>query len=325
MSFLFSAYTVGAVANHSLTLAVHEIGHNLAFSKHRLNRWIGFVANFPLILPMSITFRDYHSDHHRFQGVAGYDVDLPSELEGMLLNNFFTKLFFCTFQVFFYTLRPMTIRPPKMEFYYFVNFATQFGFDFVVWYFFGFGPLFYMGMGMILAGSLHPLAGHFLAEHYVFGAVQETYSYYGVMNMFSYNAGYHVEHHDFPNIPWSRIRELRDLAPEFYDKLYFHKSWAKVLYHFLMDKHVSPRYRIKRREKYVNEFFRQQEKEVHFCDDDEKTLSALKEVADMQQKMKAGEAEASREAAEAEANREEEQKAPAEEAPVRKRRTNKAM
>ena len=126
------------------------------------------------------------------------------------------------------------------------NFITQFTFNGLVVYFFGLGPIYYLLASDFLAGSLHPCASHFIAEHYVFVGDAETYSYYGPLNILCYNVGYHNEHHDFPNIPWSRLPQLREIASEFYDDLPYHKSWPMVLYHFIFDSSIGAKNRVKR-------------------------------------------------------------------------------
>ena len=76
----------------------------------------------------------------------------------------------------------------------------------------------------------------------------ETFSYYGILNLVTYNVGLHNEHHDFPAVPWSRLWELHRIANEFYVDLPGHKSWVNVIWRFIGDKGVGMRCRVKRRE-----------------------------------------------------------------------------
>ncbi|XP_016121945.1 sphingolipid delta(4)-desaturase DES1-like [Sinocyclocheilus grahami] len=95
--------------------------------------------------------------------------------------------------------------------------------------------------------GLHPISGHFIAEHYMFLKGHETYSYYGSLNLLTFNVGYHNEHHDFPSIPGRRLPMVKEIAAEYYTGLPCYTSWVKVLYDFIMDDELSPYSRVKRR------------------------------------------------------------------------------
>jgi sphingolipid delta-4 desaturase len=135
------------------------------------------------------------------------------------------------------------------------NLFAVFAFDIVLVHFFGWRPLVYLLLSSFFAGSLHPCAAHFIAEHYLMNDVepgsvqslaQETTSYYGWLNILTYNVGYHNEHHDFPSVAWTRLPALRALAPEFYNTLPSHKSWPYVTWKFITDPRVGMWSRAKR-------------------------------------------------------------------------------
>jgi sphingolipid delta-4 desaturase len=84
--------------------------------------------------------------------------------------------------------------------------------------------------------GFHPLGARWIQEHYTLDPSQETFSYYGPLNFLALNVGYHNEHHDFPCIPWSRLPQLKAMAPEFYDSLRCHRSWTRLWLQFLFDR-----------------------------------------------------------------------------------------
>ncbi|KAL0958128.1 hypothetical protein HGRIS_000296 [Hohenbuehelia grisea] len=246
-TFILCAYAIGGTANHNLFLAIHEITHNLAFRGVAPNKLLAIFANFPIGIPYSAAFKRYHIEHHKFLGQDGIDTDLPTRLELLCLNNVLGKVFFATFQILFYALRPTFVRSQTLTRWHALNLFAQLAFDYVLVSLFGVRPLVYLIMSSFFAGSLHPCAGHFIAEHYLWdGLAQETYSYYGPLNVLAYNVGYHNEHHDFPSIPWTRLPALRALAPEYYDTLPAHPSWPMVIVNFIRDPEVGLFARAKR-------------------------------------------------------------------------------
>ncbi|KAA1475085.1 hypothetical protein DENSPDRAFT_841814 [Dentipellis sp. KUC8613] len=254
--FLLAAYLIGGTANHNLFLAIHEITHNLGFKGIKANKALALFANLPIGVPYAITFKGYHLEHHKYLGEDGVDTDLPTRLELICLNNVLGKVFFCTFQILFYALRPGFVRSQKPTYWHAISIATQLTFDYLLVNFVSGGKnmLIYLIMSSFWAGSLHPLAGHFIAEHYLWdGLEQETYSYYGWLNIFAYNVGYHNEHHDFPSVPWTRLPALRALAPEHYDNLPSHPSWPMIIVNFIRDPEVGIFARLKRPTRSVRE------------------------------------------------------------------------
>jgi sphingolipid delta-4 desaturase len=202
--------------------------------------------------------------HHKSLGVDGLDTDLPTSLEAFVLDSILGKAFFCTFQIFFYAIRPIAVFQIPMTWIHLFNIAAQLVFDAALVRLASPTALLYLLLSSFLAGSLHPLAGHFIAEHYVYepvtpsqrGAgpdspgdvpIPETFSYYGPLNLLAYNVGLHNEHHDFPAVPWTRLPALHAIAREFYADLPRHSSWPYVMWRFIWDDQVGIQCRVKRK------------------------------------------------------------------------------
>lgn len=159
----------------------------------------------------------------------------------------------------------MTVYRVPFTWVHWINLAVQLAFDYALICllpgYFSANSLLYLLLSSFLAGSLHPTAGHFIAEHYVYETVTptardpknnipipETFSYYGPLNFLTYNVGLHNEHHDFPAIPWTRLPRLHEMAKEFYAPLPQHQSWILVLWRFIFDENVGIRCRVKRKQ-----------------------------------------------------------------------------
>ena len=138
-------------------------------------------------------------------------------------------------------IRPYIKSPQPANTLEIINFAVQMSFNALVLNVFGMRALVYLTLGTFFGLGFHPLAGHFISEHYLFDkGHRATYSYYGPLNALLFNVGYHVEHHDFPYIPYTRLPEVRKIAAEFYEDLPCHTSWLRVLWDFIFDPEMGP-------------------------------------------------------------------------------------
>jgi sphingolipid 4-desaturase/C4-monooxygenase len=249
--FLLIAYVIGGTCNHMCMMGLHELSHNLGFKTLKYNQYYAvFVSNLPIGIPAAVSFKRYHMDHHKFQGVEGIDVDLPTAMEGHFFHTTLRKFFFVAFQMAFYAIRPLFVNPKPKTTIEIINIVYIIAVDALIVYFWGISSLLYLLISTYFGMGLHPCAGHFIAEHFVFptedGSVPETYSYYGVVNYFTFNVGYHNEHHDFPFIPGSRLPKVKEIAGEFYDVLPHHTSYIKVMYDYITMPSVSAFSRVKR-------------------------------------------------------------------------------
>ena len=254
--YLVCSYVVGATLTHLLFLAIHEMAHNLAFESHRLNKALSIVANIPIGFPYCATFKTFHMHHHTCQGHDGVDTDIPTRTEGRVImsssygyaGRVLRKFLFVFFQIFAYALRPPCVNPSGLVLTGYVasNIAVQVVASAAIVLTCPAKTVGFLLLSTFWAGGMHPLAGHFIAEHYTNDAAHETYSYYGKLNYVSYNVGYHNEHHDFPTIPWSGLPKVRAMAPEFYDSLPQCNCWIASIYSYVVDDSLGPYSRVTR-------------------------------------------------------------------------------
>ena len=238
---LITAWIAGSFANHALFVLIHECAHNLIFKKRWANILSSIICDIPMSIPTAISFRSYHLKHHSFQGNYYLDADLSSRWEAKFIGNSIAgkALWLLLFPVF-QALRPPRLKEIKfMNRWTLINWIIVFGFDALVVYYFGWNPLFFFAASLFFSIGLHPLGARWIQEHFLTYPPQETYSYYGPLNTIALNVGYHNEHHDFPSVPWTNLRKIKETAPEFYDILVSHRSWTRLLFRFLLDPNLS--------------------------------------------------------------------------------------
>jgi sphingolipid delta-4 desaturase len=236
---LIAAYAFGAFANHALFVLMHDYTHNLVFRKTNANRLGSIFANIAIVFPAAIGFRNHHLLHHKFLGIRGLDADLPTATEARLVATSWWRkmLWLSMFWAIQALQRPTTVKKIRTVdgWVMFNAMAMAAAMAPIVW-FFGWWPVAYLFLSTLFSLGVHPVGARWIQEHYVFREGQETYSYYGPLNKLCFNMGYHNEHHDFPQVPWSRLPALRAAAPEFYDHLYHHRSWTRLLFHVLFSR-----------------------------------------------------------------------------------------
>ncbi|PVU86632.1 hypothetical protein BB560_006632 [Smittium megazygosporum] len=244
--YCLAAYFISGTIVAQYGVIFHEISHDLAAKTPLMNRFVGLVCNIPMLVPLAMSFRRYHLEHHSYQGVRGYDPDLPLDWEVKYIGNSpVRKFFFLTIYGIMYIGRGLA-QGKFMNTWELINVVWSICWDLILFKLMGWKGIAYLVLSVLCGYGPHPGAAHFIQEHYTYADGQETYDYYGSGNWFYMNIGYHNEHHDFLNVPWSNLPKIRAIAPEYYDDLAYHTSWFKVLYQFVTCKLMAPQSRLVR-------------------------------------------------------------------------------
>ena len=236
-----AAYLLGAFADHSLFVMIHECAHNLLFKKKAWNTLAGIFSNLPQLFPSSVSFQRYHIKHHSFQGIHELDADLPDLWEAKLINNStFGKAIWLLIYPVFQAIRVFRMKEIKpVDGWVILNWLACISFGVAMYMLVGPKAFYYLLFSFFFSVGLHPLGGRWIQEHYLVNGTQETFSYYGPLNTVAFNVGYHNEHHDFPSVPWNKLPKVKSGAASYYDSLVSHKSWTLLFLRFLYDKNLS--------------------------------------------------------------------------------------
>lgn len=233
---LLSAYLFGAFFNHATFVIIHEASHNAIFHKKIFNRFASCLVDLVNIFPSSEGFRVYHIRHHAHQGDYEFDADLPYYKEARFVKNntFFKALWLLMFPLV-QGLRPLRLKKIKMwNSWVLLNALCTISYAVFMWITFGPNSVLYLFASFAFSIGFHPLGARWIQEHYTpEGNLQESFNYEGSLNTLSLQVGLHNEHHDFPAVAWSRLPDLRKIAPEYYLTLDHHKSWFKLFFNFL--------------------------------------------------------------------------------------------
>lgn len=243
-----ASYTIGAVANHGLWTLIHDCTHNLVFRTTAANSWLQILANLPITLPSAMSFRTYHLKHHLYQGDTERDADLARPLEARIVGN--SPLRKAIWLLFFPVWQALRVPHLKsislLNGWMLLNWLACLAFLVPFTYFAGWSSFLYLLFSTFFSIGLHPVGARWIQEHFVVKPNQETYSYYGPLNIPAFNVGYHNEHHDLMSVPWSRLPKVKELAPEFYETLHWHRSWTSLLLKFIFDPSMTLNSRVQR-------------------------------------------------------------------------------
>jgi sphingolipid delta-4 desaturase len=274
---LIVAYFLGTSFNIMLFQLGHECVHGLVFKRQWWNRLLFTITTLPMFLSGHHTWWAEHLVHHTDMGAKKDFISrrrtffLATRVTPPLFFPY--SLYMLVMQVgrsilglvmyVFGSLMRGRLKPGERALavladIHLVSGYKKDGFEsWAVWYpvinlatcaalfaVAGWKPIVYLLLSQgFFTGFLHPYClGWVLGISHFHGArsYQPTASHYGrLINLLSFNAGLHVEHHDLMTIPWRRLWKLREIAPEFYNTLEPIRSYTLLGLQFVF---CTPRY-----------------------------------------------------------------------------------
>jgi len=256
--------TVCPYLDLGILVLMHEVSHNLVFSEKTVrapkNRLLGIICNSVMLVPISEIFRQHHNIHHNTLGDMGTDVDVPLRSEVKFVGNSrILKALWLSLNMFILPYRSMKKLPVVWNVFMVFNWVSSIGLGIAL--LFTYPPaLVYLLVGTILSQSIHPSNARQVQRHIrqfkddridakeaegkfvpLERRKMNTFSYYGYMNALTLNVGYHVEHHDFANISWTKLPELRRIAGEkWYPTDYaYHSRGIFDIMQFVLDDEIT--------------------------------------------------------------------------------------
>lgn len=224
--------TIGPYLDAFILCFIHEATHMLVFASPAYNRLISIFANMVMVLPLSEIFKQHHNAHHRNLGNDSFDVDMPTDFEIEVVGNSpLRKALWLMFNMIILPVRSIARLPVVVDRFLVTNWIVCILFG-VVAFFYSRTSFLYLIMSLLQSQGLHPANTRQVQRHVYDGDERmrqpsptraPTYSYYGTQNLITLNVGWHIEHHDFPHVPWSRLPELRRIAgPKWYPEQQSH-------------------------------------------------------------------------------------------------------
>jgi sphingolipid delta-4 desaturase len=260
---ILGSYTVGAWMSFVLQVIGHEGTHRLVFKSAAGNKLVALLSFLPIFLgPFGTIWMYEHMWHHNVvvdkcirYGPQSNPLPKKAFLTLIFVSviNFFLAISATVLGALMLVTIPLgllglrkSLYPEKLKFAPYNRFPQAVNgwmaanilccvlYNVGMVYFFGWKGLVYQFLSASFMNGLHPLGMRQVQEHYFIQKGQPTNSVYTPIHTLCLNIGHHVEHHDFPTIPWNRLPQLSVLAPEYYLKdLKHYTSYTQVLIEFL--------------------------------------------------------------------------------------------